>query len=61
VAGAKEQRKVDEFITFAMCAATQAIADAGCSPRPMTKQITTGVMIGSGIAASRALPRPRSS
>jgi 3-oxoacyl-[acyl-carrier-protein] synthase II len=45
----KEQRKVDEFITFAMCAATQAIADAGCEPKTYDEQITTGVMIGSGI------------
>jgi 3-oxoacyl-[acyl-carrier-protein] synthase II len=45
----KEQRKVDEFITFAMCAATQAIADAGCAPKTYDEQITTGVMIGSGI------------
>src|SRR5271168_2067541 len=45
----KEQRKVDEFITFAMCAATQAIADAGCAPKTHDEQITTGVMIGSGI------------
>jgi len=29
----KEQRKVDEFITFALCAAAQAIADAGCAPK----------------------------
>ncbi len=45
----KEQRKVDEFITFAMCAAAQAIADAGCAPKTHDDQITTGVMIGSGI------------
>src|ERR1700760_1530935 len=45
----KEQRKVDEFITFAMCAATQAIEDAGCAPKTYDEQITTGVMIGSGI------------
>src|ERR1700760_755436 len=45
----KEQRKVDEFITFAMCAATQAIDDAGCAPKTYDEQISTGVMIGSGI------------
>jgi 3-oxoacyl-[acyl-carrier-protein] synthase II len=45
----KEQRKVDEFITFAMCAAAQAIADADCAPKTYDEQITTGVMIGSGI------------
>src|SRR5258707_1998974 len=29
----KEQRKVDEFIAYAMCAATQAIRDANCAPK----------------------------
>jgi 3-oxoacyl-[acyl-carrier-protein] synthase II len=45
----KEQRKVDEFITFAMCAAAQAIRDANCAPTTYEEQIATGVMIGSGI------------
>jgi 3-oxoacyl-[acyl-carrier-protein] synthase II len=45
----KEQRKVDEFITFAMCAATQAIADSGWKPTAHEDQVRTGVMIGSGI------------
>jgi 3-oxoacyl-[acyl-carrier-protein] synthase II len=45
----KEQRKVDEFITYAMCAATQAIRDAGCAPTTYDEQIAIGVMIGSGI------------
>ena len=45
----KEQRKVDEFILFAMGAATQALDDAGWHPRQYEEQITTGVLIGSGI------------
>ena len=45
----KEQRKVDDFIAYAMCAATQAIRDAGCAPRTYEEQIAIGVMIGSGI------------
>src|SRR5712672_3060821 len=45
----KEQRKVDEFIIFAMSAATQAIRDAGWAPKTHEEQIATGVMIGSGI------------
>jgi 3-oxoacyl-[acyl-carrier-protein] synthase II len=45
----KEQRKVDAFITYAMCAATQAIRDAGCAPTTYEEQIAIGVMIGSGI------------
>jgi 3-oxoacyl-[acyl-carrier-protein] synthase II len=45
----KEQRKVDDFITYAMCAARQAIDDAGCAPKTYEEQIACGVMIGSGI------------
>ena len=45
----KEQRKVDEFIAFAMCAARQALDDAGWGPTSYQDQINTGVMIGSGI------------
>ena len=30
----KEQRKVDDFIIYAVCAATQALADAGWKPTP---------------------------
>jgi 3-oxoacyl-[acyl-carrier-protein] synthase II len=45
----KEQRKVDDFIIFAMCAARQALEDAGWKPASYDDQINTGVMIGSGI------------
>jgi 3-oxoacyl-[acyl-carrier-protein] synthase II len=45
----KEQRKVDDFILYAMCAATQAIEDAGCAPKTYEEQIAIGTMIGSGI------------
>ncbi len=45
----KEQRKVDDFIIFAMCAARQALDDAGWHPKSHEDQVTTGVMIGSGI------------
>ena len=45
----KNQRKVDEFIVFAMCAARQALDDAGWHPTSYEDQITTGVLIGSGI------------
>jgi 3-oxoacyl-[acyl-carrier-protein] synthase II len=45
----KEQRKVDDFIVYAMCAATQALDDAGWHPRQYEDQITSGVLIGSGI------------
>src|ERR1700704_117198 len=45
----KEQRKVDDFILYAMAAATQALADAGWKPSNYDEQITTGVLIGAGI------------
>jgi 3-oxoacyl-[acyl-carrier-protein] synthase II len=45
----KEQRKVDDFIIFAMSAATQALKDAGWNPESRDDQIATGVLIGSGI------------
>src|SRR5918912_4160285 len=45
----KEQRKVDDFITYAMCAARQAIEDSGWKPQNPDDQAATGVMIGSGI------------
>ncbi|WP_026606004.1 beta-ketoacyl-ACP synthase II [Methylocapsa acidiphila] len=45
----KEQRKVDDFIIYAMAAATQALADAKWKPVSYEDQIKTGVLIGSGI------------
>ena len=45
----KEQRKVDDFIIFAMAAATQALADSGYAADTPEKQERTGVLIGSGI------------
>jgi 3-oxoacyl-[acyl-carrier-protein] synthase II len=45
----KEQRKVDEFILFAMAAAKQALDDADWHPRAYDDQVTSGVLIGSGI------------
>ena len=45
----KEQRKVDDFIIFAMAAATQALDDAGWHPQTREEQVSTGVLIGSGI------------
>ena len=46
---AKEQRKVDPFIVYAMAAAGQALDDAGWHPKSHEDQCATGVMIGSGI------------
>ena len=47
----KDQRKLDRFITYALVAAEQALADAGWKPGPDETEALerTGVMIGSGI------------
>ncbi len=45
----KVQRKVDDFILYAMCAARQALEDSGWRPASRDDQIATGVVIGSGI------------
>ncbi|HEY5378418.1 MAG TPA: beta-ketoacyl-ACP synthase II [Pseudolabrys sp.] len=45
----KEQRKVDDFIVYAMCAAKQALDDASWRPESYEDQTRTGVLIGSGI------------
>ena len=46
---AKESRKVDDFIVFAVAAAHQALLDAGWEPKTPDDQAATGVLIGSGI------------
>src|SRR5215475_13318056 len=45
----KDQRKVDDFIVFAMAAATQALDDANWHPATEEERCATGTMIGSGI------------
>ena len=45
----KDQRRVDEFIVYAMAAARQALDDAGWHPASYDDQAETGVLIGSGI------------
>ena len=45
----KEQRKMDDFIQFAIGAADEAIADSGFKPETEEQQHRAGVLIGSGI------------
>ncbi|MET0640419.1 MAG: beta-ketoacyl-ACP synthase II [Hyphomicrobium sp.] len=45
----KEQRKVDDFIIYAVAAADQAIADSGLKLETPEAQERAGVLIGSGI------------
>ncbi|HTQ14135.1 MAG TPA: beta-ketoacyl-ACP synthase II [Rhizomicrobium sp.] len=45
----KEQRRVDDFISYGLCAAEQAVADSGWEPKTEEERCRTGVLIGSGI------------
>jgi 3-oxoacyl-[acyl-carrier-protein] synthase II len=53
----KEQRKVDDFIVYAMGAAGQAIADSGWTPRNEEDRTRAGVLIGSGIGGLQGIER----
>ena len=45
----KDQRRVDDFIVFAMAAARQALDDANWHPATEADRCATGTLIGSGI------------
>ena len=45
----KDQRKMGDFIIFAMATATQAVEDSGWKPTEASELERTGVIIGSGI------------
>ena len=49
VMSAKEQRRTDEFVVYAVAAADEALADANWKPETDEDQERTGVLIGSGI------------
>jgi len=51
----KEQRKVDDFIIYAMAAAEQAMTDSGYQPVTSEQQERTGVLIGSGIGGLQGI------
>ena len=46
---AKDRRRVDDFILYAIAAADEAVRDAGWTPQDEEGRERTGVMIGSGI------------
>src|SRR3569833_2052983 len=54
----KEQRKVDDFIIFAMAAARQALDDAGWHPSTEEDKCATGTLIGSGIGGLSGIAEP---
>jgi 3-oxoacyl-[acyl-carrier-protein] synthase II len=45
----KEQRRVDDFIIYALTAASQAVTDSGYEPKTDEARERAGVLIGSGI------------
>ncbi|MEO1793541.1 MAG: beta-ketoacyl-ACP synthase II [Pseudomonadota bacterium] len=51
----KEQRKVDDFILYAVAAADQALADSGYTPETDEARERTGVLIGSGIGGLQGI------
>ncbi|MCB1510407.1 MAG: beta-ketoacyl-ACP synthase II [Hyphomicrobiaceae bacterium] len=52
----KEQRKVDDFIVYAMAAADQAVADAGSDlVKDGEERYRAGVLIGSGIGGLQGI------
>jgi 3-oxoacyl-[acyl-carrier-protein] synthase II len=46
---AKDRKKMDQFIVYAIAAAAQAVEDSGWKPTAEADKDRTGVMIGSGI------------
>ena len=51
----KDQRRVDDFILYAMAAADEAVRDADWMPEDEESRERTGVMIGSGIGGLSAI------
>jgi 3-oxoacyl-[acyl-carrier-protein] synthase II len=45
----KEQRRVDDFITYGVAAAKQAVKDSGWEPKTEEERDRSGVLMGSGI------------
>ncbi|HEX6766954.1 MAG TPA: beta-ketoacyl-ACP synthase II [Polyangiaceae bacterium] len=53
VAPPKEQRRMDDFMLFALAASAEAVADAGIGTPSDAERERTGVLIGSGIGGIR--------
>ena len=52
---AKEQRKIDRFILFALAAAHEALAQAGWAPQTAEQQERTATIIASGVGGFPAI------
>ena len=55
VASAKERRRIDEFILYAIGAADEAVADSGWVAESDEDKERTGVLIGSGIGGLQSI------
>ncbi|WP_309606034.1 beta-ketoacyl-ACP synthase II [Phenylobacterium sp.] len=54
---ARDQRRVDDFILYAIAAADEAVKDSGWQPQTDADRERTGVMIGSGIGGLATIER----
>jgi len=55
VMSSKDQRRVDDFILYAMAAADEAVKDSGWTPEDEHERERTGVIIGSGIGGLNSI------
>jgi 3-oxoacyl-[acyl-carrier-protein] synthase II len=55
VMSAKDRRRVDDFILYAIAAADEAVKDSGWSPEDDRSRERTGVIIGSGIGGLNSI------
>jgi len=53
----RDQRRVDDFILYAIAAADEAVRDSGWQPEAEADRERTGVMIGSGIGGLATIER----
>ena len=51
----KEQKRMDDFIIYAMAASDMALADSGYKPESEEQQYRTGVLIGAGIGGLQGI------
>lgn len=55
VTSAKDRRKMDDFIVYALGAASEAVEDSGWTPAEQEDRERTGVLIGSGIGGLKVI------
>jgi 3-oxoacyl-[acyl-carrier-protein] synthase II len=55
VMSAKERRRIEDFILYAIAAADEAVGDSGWKPEADEDKNRTGVLIGSGIGGIEAI------